>query len=91
VVVNAYGLEEGWDAAVGFPVEIQPLVRPYGLWAGNLFCGVVLKNGEPAPFAEVEVEYYNPGRDVKPPADPFVTQFINAQRRPAAAVAGGAT
>ncbi|NQT87126.1 DUF4198 domain-containing protein, partial [bacterium] len=27
VVVDAFGAEEGWDAAVGFPVEIEPLVR----------------------------------------------------------------
>ncbi|MCD6406039.1 MAG: DUF4198 domain-containing protein, partial [Planctomycetes bacterium] len=31
VVVNAFGDEEGWDEMVGFPVEIEPLVRPYGL------------------------------------------------------------
>jgi len=78
VVVDAFGAEEGWDALVGFPVEIKPLVRPYGLWAGNVFRGIVLKDGKPVPFAEVEVEYYNEGKRVGIPADPFVTQVIRA-------------
>ena len=76
-VVDAFGAEEGWDAAVGFPVEIEPLVRPYGLWTGNLFSGVVKKGGEPVPFAEVEVEWRNDG-SVEPPAGPYVTQVIKA-------------
>ncbi len=75
VVVDAFGAEEGWDAAVGLPVEIDPLVRPYGLWTGNLFRGVVKKNGQAVPFAEVEVEWRNDG-SVTPPADPFITQVI---------------
>lgn len=75
VVVNAFGLEEGWDQRVGFPIEIVPLTRPYGLWTGNVFRGLVLLQGKPAPFIDVEVEYFN--RDgIKPPAEPFVTQVI---------------
>jgi len=77
-VVNAFGEEQGWDAMVGFPVEIEPLARPYGLWTGNAFRGIVRKNGKPVPFAEIEVEYWNEGRKVTPPADPFVTQVIKA-------------
>jgi cobalt/nickel transport protein len=78
VVVDAFGAEEGWDAMVGFPVEIEPLVRPYGLWTGNAFRGIVRRDGEPVPFAEIEVEYYNEDRKVEIPADPFVTQVIKA-------------
>jgi len=78
VVVNAFGEEEGWDAMVGFPVEIEPLVRPYGLWAGNAFRGIVRKNGKPVPFAEIEVEYWNEGGKVEIPSDPFITQVIKA-------------
>ncbi len=80
VVVNAFGEEEGWDAMVGFPVEIEPLVRPYGLWTGNLFRGIVKKNGKAVPFAEIEVEYYNPlgGKGVKAPTEAHVTQVIKA-------------
>lgn len=78
VVVNAFGEEEGWDRLVGFPVEIEPLVRPYGLWTGNAFRGVVRHKGSPVPFAEVEVEYWNAGKAVRIPSDPFITQVIKA-------------
>ncbi len=78
VVVNAFGEESGWDEAIGFPVEIEPLVRPYGLWTGNTFRGIVRRDGKPVPFAEIEVEYLNADSRVTPPADPFITQVIKA-------------
>jgi len=78
VVVDYLGAEDGWDQMVGFPVEIEPLVRPYGLWAGNTFRGIVRRNGQPVPFATVEVEYYNEDRQVEIPNDAFVTQVIKA-------------
>ncbi|EXJ15070.1 DUF4198 domain-containing protein [Imhoffiella purpurea] len=77
VVVDAFGAEAGWDTEIGLPVEIEPLVRPYGLWTGNLFSGIVKQNGKPVPFAEVEVEWINDG-SVTPPASPFVTQVVKA-------------
>ncbi len=78
VVVEAYGLREGWDALVGFPVEIEPLTRPYGLWTGNVFQGLVRKDENPVPFATVEVEYLNDKNEVEPPNDALVTQVIKA-------------
>jgi len=78
VVVNALGLQQGWDRMVGFPVEIKPLTRPYGLWTGNVFRAVVMRNGEPVPRAEIEVEFYNEGREVEAPSSPYVTQVIRA-------------
>jgi cobalt/nickel transport protein len=78
VVVDGMGAEDSWDKSVGFPVEIEPLVRPYGLWTGNIFRGIVRKNGNPVPFAEIEVEYFNKDKRVTIPADPFVTQVIKA-------------
>ncbi len=77
VVVDGYGEGEGWDAMVGLPVEIRPLVRPYGLWTGNVFRGIVEENGKPVPFAEIEVEWMNDG-SLTAPADAFVTQVIKA-------------
>lgn len=76
VVVNGFGMESGWDAEVGLKTEIIPLTRPYGLYVGNVFRGLVKVNGKPAPFTEVEVEYYNEDGSVKAPAPPFVTQVI---------------
>lgn len=77
VVVDSFASGEGWDALAGLPVEIRPLTRPTGLWAGNLFSGTVLREGRPVPFAEVEVEFVNDGR-VRAPNDAFVTQVIRA-------------
>lgn len=66
-VVAALGQEEGWDAPLNLPAEIIPLSRPFGNYAGNVFTGLVLKNGRPAPGVMVEVECLNAeGRHVAP-------------------------
>ncbi len=80
VIVDAYGLEEGWDSLVGLPAEIKPLVRPYGLWTGNVFRGVVLYKGKPVPYADIEVEYYNKDGKYKAPSEPYITQVIKADK-----------
>jgi cobalt/nickel transport protein len=80
VCVHALGLEQGWDDEVGLPIEIIPLTRPYGLWTGNVFTGVVKLKGKPVPFAEIEVEYYNKNGKIKPPSDPYITQVIKADK-----------
>ncbi|HHJ80171.1 MAG TPA: DUF4198 domain-containing protein [Candidatus Tenderia electrophaga] len=77
-VVNAFGMEEGWDHELGLKAEIVPLTRPYGLWTNNMFRGIVKHNGKPVPFARVEVEYYNDEGKVTAPADPFITQIVKA-------------
>lgn len=77
-VVDVCGAEEGWDSMVGFPVEIEPLVRPYSIYVGNIFQGIVKKNGKPLPFAEVEVEFYNKNNKLKPATGAHVTQVIKA-------------
>jgi len=76
VCVNALGLEAGWDDEIGLETEVVPLTRPYGFWTGNVFRGIVKVNGEPVPYAEIEVEYYNKNNEVKPPSSPYVTQVI---------------
>jgi len=80
VIVDAFGAEEGWDADIGLPVEIEPLVRPYGLWTGNTFRGIVKHKNNPVPFAEVEVEYYNSDNKIEAPSDPFITQVIKTDQ-----------
>ncbi len=75
-VVNAFGVEEGWDQELGLKAEIVPLTRPYGLWVGNVFQGIVKLNGKVAPFATVEVEYYNKKAEVSASSDPFITQVV---------------
>lgn len=78
VVVEAYGLRRGWDALVGFPVEIEPLTRPYGLWTGNVFRGIVRKNGQPAPYATIEIEFLNEGGAVAVSNETLITQVVKA-------------
>ncbi len=80
VIVNALGMEEGWDTEVGLKTEIVPLTRPYGLWTGNVFQGIVKLNGKPVPFEEVEVEYFNDQAKLKAPADPMVTQVVKTDQ-----------
>ncbi len=76
VVVNGFGLEKGWDSKIGLRAEVVPLTRPYGIYTGNLFQGLVLVNGKPAPFIDVEVEYYNKEKKYKAPAGAYITQVI---------------
>jgi cobalt/nickel transport protein len=80
VIVNSLGMEVGWDEEVGLKAEIIPLTRPYGLWTGNVFQGIVKVNGEVVPFSEVEVEYYNQDGKIECPADPMITQVIKTDQ-----------
>jgi cobalt/nickel transport protein len=89
-VVNVNGSPTDWDAEVGLDAEIIPLDKPYGLWTGNVFRGVVKSAGRPVPFAEIEVEYMNhkplmaenafakKAEVEKVPNDAFVTMMIKA-------------
>ncbi len=79
-VVAAFGEEEGWDEPVGLQTEIVPLTRPFGLYANNVFQGIVMLEGKPVPYSEVEVEYYNKDRKAKAPTDYMVTQVIKADK-----------
>lgn len=78
VVVTAFGDDEGWDEEIGLKTEIVPLSKPYGLYAGNVFQGIVKLDGKPVPYAEVEVEYYNKDGRYAAPTDYMVTQTIKA-------------
>ena len=78
--VTAYGDDEGWDDDIGLKTEIVPLSKPFGLYAGNVFQGIVKLDGKPVPFAEVEIEHYNESGAYKAPTDYMVTQTIKADR-----------
>ncbi|MCK5450903.1 MAG: DUF4198 domain-containing protein [Candidatus Omnitrophica bacterium] len=89
VILNVAGAPTDWDAEIGLPVEIIPLDKPYGLWAGNVFRGIVKRKGKPVPYCEIEVEYLNHDivgnkfskkEKVKAPQDAFVTLTIKANK-----------
>jgi len=77
-VVTAFGDDEGWDQELGLKTEIVPLSKPYGLYAGNVFQGLVKLYGRPVPHAEVEIEYYNEDKRAAAPTDYMITQTIKA-------------
>jgi len=79
-VVAAFGDDEGWDAEVGLKTEIVPLSKPFGLYAGNVFQGVVKVDGKPVPNAEVEVEYFNQDQSRTAPTEYMITQTIKADK-----------
>lgn len=55
--VNRLGLPTDWNQELGLPTEILPLVKPYNVIAGSTFTGRVLRDGQPVPGAEIEVEF----------------------------------
>ena len=79
-VVTAFGDDGGWDREIGLKTEIVPLAKPYGLYAGNVFQGIVKINGIPAPDAEVEVEHYNRDGRASAPTEYMITQTIKADQ-----------
>ncbi len=74
----AFGEEEGWDEPAGLKTEIVPLTRPFGNYAGSVFCGRVLLDGKPVPGAEVEMEYYNRRHRYTAPNAYMMTQTVRA-------------
>lgn len=79
-VVSAFGDDSGWDRELGLKTEIVPLTRPLGLYAGNVFQGIVKLDGKPVPHAEVEVEFYNEKQTASAPSDEMITQVVKADR-----------
>lgn len=89
MIVNVSGAPTDWDTELGLKAEIVPLNKPYSIWAGSTFSGIVKGGGKSVPFAEIEVEYLNYDVDVKAnkmgkkphvnaPQDSFVTMTIKA-------------
>ncbi len=76
--VTAYGDDEGWDTELGLKTEIIPLSKPFGLWEHNVFQGIVKMDGEPVPYAEVEVEFFNDGAGATVPDELMITQTVKA-------------
>lgn len=65
VMVNVGGVPGNWGETLGLPAEIHALNKPYANWVGGVFRGVVVSEGIPVPFTQVEVEYLNHPLDVE--------------------------
>lgn len=79
-VIAAFGDDDGWDAEIGLKTEIVPLSKPFGLYASNVFQGIVKLDGKPVPYAQIEVEYYNQDKKAHAPTDYMVAQTIKADQ-----------
>lgn len=77
-VVAAFGDEEGWGEPAGLKTEIVPLTRPFGLYAGNVFQGIVQVDGKAVAYADVEIEFYNEDGAAEAPTDYMITQSVRA-------------
>ena len=75
VIISAFGREDGWDEPLGLKYEIIPMIKPFGVYSGNLFQGKVLHNGKAASNVEVEVELYNTF-GLKAPSNAHITQVV---------------
>lgn len=64
VMVNVGGVPGNWSETLGLPAEIHSLNKTYANWTGGVFRGVVLGNGSPVPYTQVEVEYLNHDLDI---------------------------
>ncbi len=79
VIISAFGFEDGWDEPLGLKYEIIPMVKPFGLYSGNLFQGKVLRDGKPVSNVEVEVELFNEF-GLKAPSDSHITQVVKTNK-----------
>lgn len=88
-IVNVGSLPTDWNKDFGLVAEIVPLTKPYAIYEGGTFTGIVKSEGKPVPFAEIEVEYMNYAPDVtnnlfsdtaniEIPADAFITMTLYA-------------
>jgi cobalt/nickel transport protein len=65
VMINVGGVPGNWSETLDLPAEIHALNKPYANWVGGTFRGIVLGDGVPVPFTQVEVEYLNHALDVQ--------------------------
>jgi len=88
-IVNVAGLPTDWQKDLGLDAEIVPLTKPYAIYEGGTFTGVVKSRGNAVPFAEIEVEFVNYAPDMQtnsfsptpilvPPSNAFITMTLFA-------------
>jgi len=89
-IINVAAAPTDWSDEVGLEVEIIPLVKPYAIWEGSNFTGIVKANSKIVPFANIDISYLNRdvniknnsmGRDrIKAPNKTFITLTIKANK-----------
>jgi cobalt/nickel transport protein len=89
-IVNVAGIPSDWDSELGLEVEIVPLTKPYAIWAGSSFTGIVKSNKKVVPYAQIDVKYLNREIDtktntlgnpkIKAPQNAFENMIIKANK-----------
>jgi len=89
-IINVAGIPTDWDTELGLKAEIVPLTKPYAIWKGSSFTGIVKSNGKVVPYAKIDVKYLNRDIDtktntlgkpqIKAPQDAFVNMVIKANK-----------
>lgn len=89
-IVNVSGAPTNWDKEIKLETEIVPLVKPYAIWEGSNFTGIVKAKGKIVPYAHIDISYLNRSIDIKnnkmgkdkivAPQNAFVTLSIKANK-----------
>jgi len=89
-IINVASAPTDWSSDLNLEAEIVPLVKPYAIWEGSNFAGIVKANGKVVPFANIDITYLNRdvnisensmGKDkIKAPSDVFITLTIKANK-----------
>lgn len=61
-IINVAAAPTNWSDDLKLEAEIVPLVKPYAIWEGSNFAGIVKAQGKAVPYANVDITYLN--RDV---------------------------
>lgn len=64
-IVNVAGAPTNWSDDLNLDVEIVPLTKPYAIWEGSNFTGIVKAKGKAVPYAKVDITYLNRDIDIK--------------------------
>ncbi|NQY52350.1 MAG: DUF4198 domain-containing protein [Campylobacteraceae bacterium] len=64
-IINVAGAPTDWDRDLNLEAEIVPLTKPYSIWEGGSFTGIVKSNGRIVPYANIDVSYLNRDINIK--------------------------
>ena len=89
-IVNVAAAPTNWSDELKLEAEIIPLVKPYAIWEGSNFTGIVKANGKVVPFANIDITYLNRDVDIennkmgknkiKAPNKVFITLSLKANK-----------
>lgn len=59
MIFNVGGAQTNWYTSLGEDTEITLFKTPYANWVGETVQGVVYSDGQPVPYARLEIDYLN--------------------------------